>query len=164
MDTVDREMEITKIQINSMPPVYLHNRFDITTRRRMKNQLVGFDELEDFFVHGFNRGLLSFGSWWFTCISMIASMALAFQWMQSSFGLDIVGGSEVLTIIVIICLAFILDIVSFMLLGGLLAGLKHFFTRDRHVALLEKTIVLGSLIGAVGFGIILVQRFMEVGL
>ncbi len=161
---LDREAEVLRKRIAFSPPVYLHNRFDMTTKRRMKKQLANFDGLECFFQTGFNKGLLIFGSPWFTLMALLASMALAFQWMQNRFGLDAVKGSESWTLLTIAVLALVLDLVSFMLLTGVLVGLKNFLGRERHVSVLSKTIFGASIIGVIGFGIVLIQRLVEVDL
>jgi hypothetical protein len=162
--SVENEIAELGAKLATMPPVYIHNRFDLTAKRRMKLLLKRFDTVECFLATGFNPALLKFGSSWFTVVSLVASMALGFQYLQSHFGIDAVGGSEVATVLVAVGVTVVLDLVSFMLLGGFLGGLRIFCSRQQHASLLAKTIVFSSLLGLSGFLIVLYVRLSEVAI
>lgn len=162
--SVENEIAALGVKLASMPPIYLHNRFDLTAKRRMKFLLARFDAFEAFLATGFNPSLLKFGSGWFTVVSLIASMALGFQYLQSHFGIDAVGGSEAATLLVTVGVTVVLDLVSFMLLSGFMGGLKIFFSPQQHAVFLAKAIVFSSFLGISGFFIVLFMRIKEMAL
>jgi len=151
-------------RIALLPPGYLHNRFDITGKKRLKDQLARFDALETLIAGGFNPGLLRFGSPLFSCVAMVGSLCLAYLWMQNRFGTDAIGGSEVLTLLVVVGAAIGVDVVAFLLLGGLLASARNFISRQRFNFVLVTVMALASLTGVVGFAMMLFNRIMEAGL
>lgn len=162
LNEADRKINELIAYSTTLPPGHIHYRLDLTTKKRLKNQLAIFDTLEAFLGTGFNKGLLSFGSPWFTSVALLASMGLAFNWMQNQFGLDSIGGSEKITILVIVASAAVIDGIAFLLMGALMASLKNFIERERHVYILALLMGFASFIGVLGFMITLVYRFMEV--
>jgi len=148
------------------PPVYIHYRFDNSVREQCLRLLSQCEEKQNFITSNFTREMKFFGNPWISLFCLSISLAIGYLWVHSHLGMDAIGGSEILTVLITVSAVVLLDLFSILLVKGLLVSLKYYFRNNpkRYLAVQTAFITLSCGCGLIIFIINVFQRLTEAGI
>lgn len=165
LDRLQSNLAELKGKLAYSPPVYIHYRFDNSSRERCLGLLAQCEEKQNFITSNFMREMKFFGNTWISLFCLGISLAIGYLWVQSHLGMDAIGGSEVLTVVITVTAVVMLDLFSILLIKGLLVSLKYYFRNNPKGYLTIQTalITVSCGCGLIIFIINVFQRLMEAG-
>ncbi|MEA3415871.1 MAG: hypothetical protein U9R02_06900 [Thermodesulfobacteriota bacterium] len=165
LDRLQAKLAELKSKLANSPPVYVHYRFDNSSRERCLGLLAQCEEKQNFITSNFTREMKFFGNTWISLFCLGISLAIGYLWVQSHLGMDAIGGSEILTVLITVTAVVLLDLFSILLIKGLLVSLKYYFRNKprRYLTIQTVIITISCGCGLIIFIINIFQRLMEAG-
>lgn len=165
LDRLQTNLAELKGKLAYSPPVYIHYRFDNSSREHCLGLLAQCEEKRNFITSNFIREMKFFGSTWISLFCLGISLAICYLWVQSHLGMDAIGGSEILTVLITVTAVVLLDLFSILLIKGLLVSLKYYFRNNlkRYLTIQTVLITISCGCGLIIFIINVFQRLTEAG-
>ena len=165
LDRLQGNLAELKAKLALTPPVYIHYRFDNFSREQCLSLLAQCEEKQNFITSNFTKEMKFFGNPWISLFCLGISLAIGYLWVQSHLGMDAIGGSEILTVVITLTAVVMLDLFSSLLIKGLLVSLKYYFRDNprRYLTIQTALITVSCGCGLIIFIINIFQRLMEAG-
>ena len=165
LERLQTKLAKLKAKLAYAPPVYIHYRFDNSSREQCLSLLAQCEEKQNFITSNFTREMKFFGNTWISLFCLGISLAIGYLWVQSHLGMDAIGGSEILTVLITVTAVVMLDLFSILLIKGLLVSLKYYFRNNPKGYLTIQTalITVSCGCGLIIFIINIFQRLTEAG-
>ena len=166
LDRLESNLSGLKGKLSHSPPVYIHYRFDNSNREEGISLLSRCEEKQNFITSNFTREMRFLGNPFISLFCLSISLVIGYFWVQSRFGTDVIGGSEILTLLISVGAVVLLDLFLILVIKGVLVSLKYYFRNNpkHYLAIQTAFITLSCGCGLIVFIINVFQRLMEVGI
>jgi len=161
MAALQRKKRQLMAKMASIPAASIHFKAAPSTTKKCIDLQRGLSAMEE------ELGAVSedtgfFNQPWFFWLSIALSLVVSFLWISSSFGTDVIGGSELATGLFVVIASLCLDLVFFVFIASILILLEKVMSPKGYMRLLNIVAISAGTIGLLTFFANLFFRLMEV--